>query len=135
MPYSKPLPIPNSEFLNYWKGCQACQLKFRRCKNCGTVNWPESYVCQHCTSVKFVGILSEGVGKIYTFVVYQKAFHPSFKDDLPYVTAVVELDEGPKILTNIVNCPWSEVFCGMDVVVQWCKVSEECWLPKFRPCL
>ncbi len=65
--------------------------------------------------------------------MYHVAFHPAFKSDLPYVTAVVKLAEGPFILTSIVGCNPSELECDMPVEVVWDDSSEEFSLPKFRP--
>ena len=66
-------------------------------------------------------------------MVYHQAFHSAFKDDLPYVVAVVELEEGPHILTNIVGCSPDEVKCDMPVEVTWEDITEEYSLPKFQP--
>ena len=79
------------------------------------------------------GDLSEGNGKVYTFAVYHTAFHPEFVADLPYTVAVVALDEGPHLLTNIVGCPPEAVKCDMPVAVVWEDVDEKITLPKFRP--
>jgi uncharacterized OB-fold protein len=73
-----------------------------------------------------------GRGRIYTFAVYRRAFHPAFKDDVPYVVAVVELEDGPFFLSNIVECNPDEVSCGMPVEVVWEDVAEDFALPKFR---
>ena len=70
---------------------------------------------------------------MYTFVVYHVAFDPAFEDDLPYVTAVVELSEGPRILTNIIDCKPDGVTCDMPVELAWDDVTEDVSLPKFRP--
>ena len=65
--------------------------------------------------------------------MYHVAFDPAFEDDLPYVTAVVELSEGPRILTNIIDCNPSDVTCDMPVAVTWDDVAKDFSLPKFRP--
>lgn len=61
------------------------------------------------------------------------AFHPAFEKDLPYVVGIVELEEGPRILTNIIGCRPEEVFCDMEVEVTWEDLEEGVSLPKFRP--
>jgi uncharacterized OB-fold protein len=78
-------------------------------------------------------VVSSGIGSVYTFAVYHAPIHPEFSADLPYVVAVVELDEGPHLLTNIVGCQPEEVACDMPVQVTWEDVTEEISLPKFRP--
>jgi uncharacterized OB-fold protein len=78
-------------------------------------------------------MVASGKGAIYSYVVYHVAFHKAFQNDLPYVTAVVELEEGPRMLSNIVSCAPHELSCDMPVEVVWEKVSREFTLPKFRP--
>jgi uncharacterized OB-fold protein len=78
-------------------------------------------------------ITAEGRGKIYSYVVYHRAYHPSFNNDVPYVVALVELDEGPRLLTNIIGCSPEEVQCDMPVSVAWEDLEGEICLPKFRP--
>ena len=77
-------------------------------------------------------IEANGKGKVYTFAVYHQAYHKAFENDLPYVTAVVDLEEGPHILTNIVGCGSEEVGCDMPVEVTWGD-TEEFSLPRFKP--
>ena len=67
-----------------------------------------------------------------TFIVYHRTYHKAFEKDLPYVTAVVELDEGPHLLTNIVGCSPDEIHCDIPVEVVWEEVTEEFTLPKFK---
>jgi uncharacterized OB-fold protein len=77
--------------------------------------------------------VASGKGKIYTFAVYHRAYHPGFQKDLPYVTAVIELEEGPHFLSNIIGCKTDEVRCDMPVEVVWEDINEEFSLPKFKP--
>ena len=70
---------------------------------------------------------------MYTYAVYHTAYHPGFQGDVPYVVAVVELDEGPRLLTNIVGCKSEKVFCEMPVLVAWQDVTLEISLPMFTP--
>jgi hypothetical protein len=74
-----------------------------------------------------------GKGKVYTYAVYHQAYQPGFENELPYVTAVVELEEGPHFLSNIVGCRPDEVKCDMPVQVVWEDITEEFSLPKFKP--
>ena len=129
----KPLPNINGDNREFWLGCKNHQLRFQKCENCGYVRWPASIICPVCLSQKASWIVSEGKGKIYTFVIYRVAYHPGFANDLPYVVAAVELNEGPHLLTNIVNCPVDEVTCEMSVEVTWSDVNEEVSLPLFKP--
>ena len=133
MPYAKPLPKLNTDTFSFWEGCRKHELKFQRCSDCGHVRWPPSYLCPQCHSTEIDWLISRGIGRVYTFAVYHIAFQPEFAGDLPYTVAVVALEEGPHLLTNIVDCPPDEVKCDMPVEVVWDDVDESLTLPKFRP--
>ena len=131
--YNKPLPKVNGDSLGFWTGCKEHELRFQKCRACGHVRWPASMICPKCTSQETQWIVAKGKGKVYTFVVYHVAYHPAFEKDIPYVVAVVELEEGPRLLTNIVGCRPDEVACEMPVEVIWEDITEEFSLPKFKP--
>jgi len=131
--YKKPLPVPDADSKPFWEGCRKHELVFQKCAECGQVRWPPSIICPECLSQNTEWIDSGGRGKVYTYVVYHQAFHPAFEDELPYVVAVVELEEGPLLLSNIVGCPHDFVKCEMPVEVTWEDITEEFSLPKFRP--
>jgi uncharacterized OB-fold protein len=78
-------------------------------------------------------LISKGIGRVYTFAVYHTAFHPGFVAELPYTVAVVALDEGPQLLTNIVDCRPEGVKCDMPVEVIWEEIDKRITLPKFKP--
>jgi len=101
MAYEKPLPKPNADTRPFWEGCQENQLRFQKCPHCDHIRWPPSVICPKCHSSDTEWIVASGKGMIYSYVVYHVAFHPAFENDLPYVTAVVKLAEGPYILTRI----------------------------------
>ena len=133
MAYEKPLPKPNADTRPFWEGCQENQLRFQKCRHCDHIRWPPSFICPKCHSSDTEWIVASGKGMIYSYVVYHVAFHPAFENDLPYVTAVVKLAEGPYILTNIVGCDPSALKCDMPVEVVWDDTSQEFSLPKFKP--
>ncbi len=133
MDYNKPLPNVDGDTREFWTGCKEHELRFQKCKDCGHIRWPASMICPMCYSRDTQWIIASGKGKVYTFVVYHVAYHRGFEDDLPYVVADVELEEGPRLLTNIVGCRPDEVKCDMPVEVTWEDITEEFSLPKFRP--
>jgi uncharacterized OB-fold protein len=133
MTYEKPLPHPNADDRIFWEGCKEHQLRFQKCQECGLVRWPPSNLCPYCYSHDTNWITAVGKGKVYTFAIFHRAYHPGFASELPYVTAVVELEEGPHFLTNIVGCRPDEVRCEMAVEVMWEDITEEFSLPKFKP--
>ncbi len=133
MPYEKPLPRVNSDNRPFWEGCREHELRFQQCKDCHHVRWPPSVLCPQCHGTEINWLTARGTGRVYTFTVYHQAFHPGFANELPYTVAVVAMDEGPHLLTNIVDCPPDKVECDMPVEVTWKDVNEEISLPKFRP--
>ncbi|HON38121.1 MAG: Zn-ribbon domain-containing OB-fold protein [Desulfomonilia bacterium] len=133
MEYTKPLPRINSDNREFWEGCRNHELRFQKCASCGHIRFPASYVCPKCLRKDFQWIVSAGIGKVYTYAVYHVAYHQGFLEDLPYVVAVVELQEGPRLLTNIVGCPPEEVSCEMPVTVVWKDATPDISLPMFRP--
>ena len=133
MTYQKPLPRPNPDTKPFWDGCKNHQLRFQKCITCGHVRWPAAIICPDCHAKETDWITSAGKGKVYSFTVYHQAFHPAFENDIPYVTAIIELDEGPHLLSNIVGCAPDAVQCDMPVEVTWEDVDAEFSLPKFKP--
>jgi len=133
MTYEKPLPRINADNQLFWEGCKDHELRFQKCASCGHVRYPPSIVCPGCHCRDYQLIVSAGTGKVYTYAVYHTAYHPGFQGDVPYVVAVVELDEGPRLLTNIVGCTSEKVFCEMPVLVAWQDVTLEISLPMFTP--
>jgi uncharacterized protein len=132
MGYEKPLPKINSDTRAFWEGCARHELAFQRCMSCGCVPWPSSIICPECHAKEMDWLISKGRGTIYTYAVYHVAYHPGFVNDIPYVAAIVELHEGPHLLTNIVGCKPEEVKCGLEVDVAWDDVKPGISLPKFR---
>ena len=74
-----------------------------------------------------------GLGRVHSHVVFHRAFHPAFTHDVPYVVAVIELDEGPRLLSNIVGAGPEGVRCGTRVAVTYDDVTPDVTLPKFAP--
>lgn len=126
-------PLIHEDVKSFWDGCGQQVLKFQKCSCCGHIRWPASYICSECHSTDYVLVESKGNGVIYSFVVFRKSFHPSLRKKIPYVVATVTLDEGPMILTNIVNCDIDNLECGQNVVVKWHELEEGISLPTFQP--
>jgi uncharacterized OB-fold protein len=127
----KPLPHPSPESLPFWDGAAAKKLMLPRCNACGRFWFPPSRRCRHCLSADFAWRESRGEGRIYSFVVYHRVYHPGFENDVPYVVAIVELDEGPRLLTNIIGTPWEDVRCDMRVHAVFEDSGSGITIPKF----
>jgi uncharacterized protein len=126
------LPKISDDTAPFWQGCRDRRLLFQKCSACGHVRYPASILCPECLSIDCKWIESKGEGRIYSFVVFQRAFHPSMAGRIPYVVAVVELDEGPSFLTNIVDCDPAQVCCEQKVQLKWENAVDGLFLPMFR---
>lgn len=96
-------PIPEVTDLNrpYWRGLEQGKLKTQYCNTCDRRWLPARECCPHCLSTDWRWRPVSGRGRIVSWVIYHVAYHPAFKDRLPYHVALVELEEGPRLLTNI----------------------------------
>ena len=103
--YAKPLPRIDEESKGFWEACQRHELYIQRCGECGALRYYPRALCPSCLSERGrVAALPAARGTVYTFTVTYQNQAPGFRDALPYVLAYVELDEGVRLLTNIVGC-------------------------------
>lgn len=132
-PYAKPLPIATLESKPFWEGCRRHELLLQRCDHCRSFWFPPSLLCPECWGTAWQWVKTGGAGTVYSFVVFHRVYHPGWADAVPYVVAVVELDEGPRLTSNIRNCDPAAVYCGMPVAVVFEDVTSTTTLPKFCP--
>ena len=134
MTYGKPLPVPDPDSAPFWAGCRNAKLLLQRCAGCGRFRFPASAQCPHCHSSAGDWVESCGRGRVYSWIVVR---HPVPADiyagDVPYVVALIDLEEGVRMASNIVGCDASAVRAGMPVEVSFEAVTPEVTLPLFRP--
>lgn len=135
MSYDKPLPVINGDTAPYWAYCHKHQLRMQQCRQCGNIRFPISIVCPKCHSLEFDWTRLSGKGKVYSFCVYRQAYHPAYVDDIPYAVAIIQLEEGPRMESNIIDCKMEDIHIDMPVVVFFDDVTDEIALPKFKPAL
>ena len=133
MPYNKPLPKLTKEDRPFWEAAKQHRFILPKCLQCGHVWFPPYLNCQRCLSFDREWVQASGRGKVWGFIEMRQAYIPSFKDDLPYNVALIELEEGPKMYSNIVGIPTSEIKVDMPVEVVFEDVTPDFSLPKFRP--
>lgn len=131
--YAKPLPRIDEESKGFWEACQRHELYVQRCAACDAPRYYPRALCPSCLSDRVEWVRCGGQGTIYTFTVTHQNQAAGFRDELPYVLAYVELDEGVRMLTNIVGCAPDSVRIGMRVEVVFEDVTADATLPKFRP--
>ena len=128
-----PLPRPYQDTEQYWAAAREHRFVLQRCTACGEYQFYPRGVCSHCLSSDLEWNEASGKATVYSCSVNYRAPHPGFADNLPFVLAIVELEEGPRMMTNIVDCDPESVTIGMDVTVTFDDITEEVTLPKFRP--
>ena len=128
--YAKPLPKPTPTSQPFWDAARRHQLSLQRCAACGKFIYYPRERCPHCFSDKLGWESVSGRGKVYSYTVVRRASSRAFAE--PYVLAIVELDEGPRMTTIIVAAPES-VKVGMPVAVHFDDVTPDRTLVKFKP--
>lgn len=127
-----PLPVPSEDSAPFWEHLHAGELRIQRCTACGQLQHPPRLLCAECGAAEREWAAMSGRGTIYSFVVTHQAIHPAFEGHTPYATVLVELDEGPRMASNLIDVPVEEVHIGMPVEVELVPVSDEITLPLFR---
>jgi uncharacterized protein len=129
-PQTGPVPHASSHLsAPFWQGCQAGKLRYQHCAACGRSNFPPTEHCRHCLSGELDWRTSAGAGEIYSWTVVHRPVTAEFEP--PYAPAIVTLDEGYQILTNIVGVAPEGLAVGMPVQVQFHVVGEDLTLPYF----
>ena len=131
--YKKPIPVPSIESQPYWDGLRERKLVMPRCDACETYWFPPSLLCPRCSSKSWSWSPVSGRGRIFSFVVYHRVYHPGFADEVPYAVAVIELDEGPRMISNVIGIAPAELACDMRVEVAYQPITDQITLPKFKP--
>jgi uncharacterized protein len=130
-----PLPIVTSLTEPFWDGVASRKLMICHCADCNHLIHPPRPVCNRCMSTNIDIKEMSGLATLYTYTVTVQVFHPFYADKVPYVSAVVELDEQPglRLTTIIVDCPEERLHVGLPVDVVWTEAGPDWVLPYFRP--
>jgi uncharacterized OB-fold protein len=128
-----PLPKIDEETKGFWEALQRHEVYVQRCRACGTPRYYPRALCPACLSDETAWVRCSGRGTVYSFTVTHQNQAPGFRDAVPYVLAYVELDEGPRVLTNVVDCPLDRVRIGLPVEAVFEDVTPAVTLLKFRP--
>lgn len=128
----KPLPQPDAVSAPYWSAAREGRLLVQECAACGNRQWYPRALCTRCAAEP--GWLTcSGLGVVHTFTVIRQMGMPGFRDELPYVVAMIELDEGPRLLGNVVDVAVEDVHIGMPVEVVFVDAAEDVGVPQWRP--
>jgi uncharacterized OB-fold protein len=130
---SKPIPLVNNWAKPFWDATREGRLIIQKCKDCEKHIFYPRMACPHCFSDNIEWVEASGKGTIYSFTVVESNAPSPFVPDMPFVIAVVILEEGVRMLSNIVECDLDALECDQAVEVTFEKLNDEFILPKFRP--
>ncbi len=125
-----PGPVVDPDSEAFWNAISDGKLVFQKCGDCGKLRHPPRPVCPKCRSLNIEWEPSSGKGTVYSKIIYRKSPHPGLK--APYTVVLVELDEGVKLVSNMMGIKNEDIKIGMQVEAVFHKVSDELNLPKFR---
>lgn len=131
-PYNKPLPLMVGMTKEFYDFCKQRELRFQRCQRCGRWRHVPREMCAACGSSDWEWAKSSGRGRVFTWTVAARPMHPAFMENVPYAAVVVEMEEGVRIVTTLVDCPLEDIRMNMPVEVVFEDVTEEVTLPRFR---
>jgi len=131
--YEKPLPRMGPDSQPFWDAARAHRLQLPHCGDCGKPHLPAAPICPFCLSTKIEWRDASGQGTISSWTRVHKAWFPAFAGDVPYNVIQVELDEGPRFTSNLVQHKEGDLRVGRRVEVVFDDVTPEVTLPRFRP--
>ncbi|MGA7489581.1 MAG: OB-fold domain-containing protein [Xanthobacteraceae bacterium] len=133
-PQAAPIrPTVNDVNRPFWDGCRRGVLLLQRCSHCGRLRYPAGAVCPDCLAAEAQWQAVSGRGKVFSFVVFHRAYHPAWEGKVPYNVALIELDEGPIMLSNVVATDNAQLAVGLPVAVAFETVDESLSIPVFKP--
>lgn len=127
------VPTPEHDTVPYWDAAREGRLLIRRCRECGEAGFYPRPFCPSCWSADVEWEEASGRATLYTFSVIHQNELPPFAGWLPYVAAIVELEEGPRMMTNVVDCDLDALAVGMALEVTFREHSDTITAPVFRP--
>ena len=130
--YGKPLPILNDENRPFWEACREHKLRMQQCDACGHVRFPINHVCPRCLDQAFHWQALSGRGTVFAYVVFHQVYNQAFAQDVPYNVALVQLEEGPRMYSNVVGVAVDAVKVGDALEVSFDRVTDEVTIPRFR---
>ncbi|KQP19399.1 Zn-ribbon domain-containing OB-fold protein [Pseudorhodoferax sp. Leaf267] len=132
--YLKPLPCIDGSNRPFWEAARQGHLVMQQCSACAHVRFPISHVCPRCLALEHQWCTLSGRGTIYSYIVYHQVYNPAFKHDVPYNVAMIQLEEGPRLFSNVVGVANDVPKVGDAVQVVFEEVTPEVSLPRFRLC-
>lgn len=121
----KPQPEYSPDTEEFWERCNDGELVVQECRDCGERRLYPNDACPACWSEASKDVICEGTGTVATYTVSRRPSSDAFEDDVPYVLALIELDEGVTVMSNILEASPEEVSIGMDVELTWERRGDQ----------
>ena len=131
--HPKPLPVITEDSRPFWEGCQQGKLLLQYCGACQRYQFYPRLFCMQCGSGSLRWVEASGRGVIYSYTIIHQNKSPEFVGDTPYNVAIIQLEEGPRLLSNIVDSSLADLRMDLPVTVVFDAVSDTIALPHFRP--
>lgn len=128
-------PLPRLDELDtapFWQATRSQEFRYQQCSRCATLVWHPRAHCTGCVDGDLQWQVSAGVGSVYSFSIVRQSYHPFFRGQVPYAVAYVDLDEGPRFLTNVVGVPAEQVHIGQRVTLSW-ETHADLSIPLVKP--
>ena len=132
-PPARPVPYPDDASEGFWEACARHELVIQTCASCGHRRFPPRPMCPQCRSLESTGEPASGRGRVWSWVVAHPPVLPSFADRVPFNVAVIDLEEGVRMIGNIFDVDNDAIRDGMPVEVTFEDVEEGVSLPQWRP--
>ncbi len=131
--YAKPLPYRTSWSGAFWDGVREHRFLIQRCAECDTPRFPPKPVCSNCWSEASREVEASGAGTVYSYTIVHRGGSPAFSADGPYAIVLVDLDEGVRVMSNLIHCDLEAIEVGMPVRMVFEDVTAEATLYRFEP--
>jgi uncharacterized OB-fold protein len=128
----KPVPRYGKDTAPYWEHMREHRLHIQKCASCGKLRMYPRPMCDACYSLESEWVPASGKGKVYSWCVVYQPVHPAFKDELPFAIVEVELDEGVRIRSTVIDVAPDQLAVGMPLEIVYDDVSDSVTLPKFK---
>lgn len=130
--YAKPLPKLSDANRPFWDGCRNGKLVMQRCRECGHIRYPIQATCPRCLADATDWTELSGRGVVFSKVVFHQLYDKAFSGDIPYNVVLVQLDEGPRMFSNVIGTPNDAIAIGMRVELACERATDEISIPRFR---
>lgn len=127
------LPQPDAETAPFWAGTKEGKLLIKHCAACERTHFYPRPFCPHCWSADVEWMEASGRATLYTWSIVRRNDLPPFPERVPYVAAVVDLAEGPRMMTNVVECEFDDLAMGMELQAVYTPISDDVTIVQFRP--